>query len=50
MTYLITKDFHMNPLGFIHGLGTTFETKDLRTKLHWISKFIMIYYYLINKS
>ena len=29
--------------------GTTFGTKDLRTLLRWISAFIMIYYYLINK-
>ena len=29
--------------------GTTFGTKDLRTMSHWISAFIMIYYYLINK-
>ena len=35
--------------GGIHGWGTTFGTKDLRTMSHWISAFIMIYYYLINK-
>ena len=36
-------------IGIIHGWDTTFGTKDLRTMLHWISAFIMIYYYLINK-
>jgi len=38
-----------NLCGFIHGLGTTFGTKDLRTMSHWISAFIIIYYYLIIK-
>ena len=33
----------------IHGWVITFGTKDLRTLLHWISAFIMIYYYLINQ-
>ena len=35
--------------GGIHGWGTTFGTKDLRTMSQWISAFIMIYHYLINK-
>ena len=35
--------------GGIHGWGTTFGTKDLRTMLQWILAFIMIYYNLINK-
>jgi hypothetical protein len=33
----------------MHSWDTTFGTKDLRTLLHWIPAFIMIYYYLINK-
>jgi hypothetical protein len=36
-------------LGGIHSWETTFGTKDLRTMSQWISAFIMIYYYLINK-
>ena len=35
--------------GSIYDWGTTFKTKDLRTMSHWISVFIRIYYYLINK-
>ena len=35
--------------GAIHDWATTFGTKELRTMSHWISAFIMIYYYLINK-
>ena len=35
-------------LGAIHDWGTTFGTKELRTMSHWISMFIIIYYYLIN--
>ena len=29
-------------MGPIHGWGTTFGTKELRTLSHWISTFIMI--------
>ena len=36
-------------LGSVHGWGTTFGTKELRIMSHWISTFIMIYDYLINK-
>jgi len=39
----------LNAIGCIHGWGTTFGTKDLRTMSHWISAFIMIYYYSISK-
>ena len=45
--YLFNITFDDN--GSIHGWGTTFRTKDLRTTSHWISAFIMDYYYLINK-
>ena len=45
---LATQNKHKS-YGSIHGWGTTFGTKDLRTMSHWISVFIMIYYYLINK-
>jgi hypothetical protein len=54
--YLYKSYFHelnfvyvVEALGCIHGWGTTFGTKFLRTILQWISAFIMIYYYLINK-
>jgi hypothetical protein len=31
----------------IHGWVTTFGTKELGTMSHWISAFIMVYYYFI---
>jgi hypothetical protein len=37
------------PIGGICGWGTTFGTKDLRTMSHWVSEFITIYSYLINR-
>jgi hypothetical protein len=33
----------------IHGWVTTFGTKELGTMSHWISAFIMVYYYFICK-
>jgi hypothetical protein len=41
--------YEIIPPGGIHSWGTTFGTKDLRTLSQWISAFITIYYYLINK-
>ena len=38
----------LNAIGSIHGWGTIFRTKDLKTMSHWVSVFIRIYYYLIS--